>query len=179
MLLRSSEDHTVPISTQDQQEDNIDNKLLSWAMTNNLLEELEKQSNHFEVDAAKVNVTFSQLIFRTKIFPVFLEWKLAAKSFIRFFCGAAEEFDGVCTNRLEKARPVLYLFFVLHCANCLGKIMTKAFSCRKGLGMIGLICDALLDLLPNVITIILKRCRFCQRDKKLFVLLAECLDSLH
>lgn len=71
MLFRSSEDHTVPISTQDQQEDNIDNKLLSWAMTNNLLEELEKQSNHFEVDAAKVNVTFSQLIFRTKIFPFF------------------------------------------------------------------------------------------------------------
>lgn len=71
MLLRSSEDHTVPISTQDQQEDNIDNKLLSWAMTNNLLEELEKQSNHFEVDTAKVNVTFSQLIFRTKIFPFF------------------------------------------------------------------------------------------------------------
>ena len=57
-FFRSSKDHTVPISTQGQREDNIDNKLLTWAMTNNLLEELDKQSNHFEVDAGKVNVTF-------------------------------------------------------------------------------------------------------------------------
>ena len=85
MLFRSSEDHTVPISTQDQQEDNIDKKLLSWAMANNLLEELEKQSNHFEVDAAKVNVTFSQLIFRTKISPGFFGGKISGKKLYTLF----------------------------------------------------------------------------------------------
>ena len=58
MFFRSSEDHSVPISTQGEREDNIDNKLLTWAMANNLHAELDKQSNHFEVDTGKVNVTF-------------------------------------------------------------------------------------------------------------------------